>query len=238
MAVIISCQHVSMRYDTHLTVRDVSFDVETGDYLCIAGENGAGKSTLMRGILGLMKPTEGHIRFDGIKHTEIGYMPQQTTIQKDFPASVSEVVLSGRLNRRGIFPFYTKKDKSYAHTIMEQWGVAELRKKSYAELSIGQRQRVLLARALCADEKVIMLDEPVSGLDPVGAFEMYHILQCLNRDRGVTVVMISHDVKRAAAYGNKILHMHSNTEDISSLLFFGSTQAYMETEFGRKVLDC
>jgi len=222
-----------MRYDTHLTVRDVSFDVEKGDYLCIVGENGAGKSTLMRGMLGLMKPAEGQIIFDGVKHTEIGYMPQQTTIQNDFPASVLEVVLSGRLNRHGIFSFYTKKDKSYAHKVMGQLGVAELCKKAYGELSVGQRQRVLLARALCADEKVIMLDEPVSGLDPVSASEMYNMLHSLNRDRGVTIVMISHDVKHAAAYGNKILHLQN-----SSLFFFGSAQAYTKTELGRKVMEC
>jgi zinc transport system ATP-binding protein len=214
---------VSVSYGLPPAVEDVSFDVAEGDYLCVVGENGSGKSSLMKCILGLIKPASGRITFDGVSPAEIGYLPQQTNVQHDFPASVREVVLSGRSGGRGPFGFYSRGDKARADENMERLGVAAIRGKSYRDLSGGQRQRVLLARALCAAERLVMLDEPVSGLDPMMASEMYDILAGLNRG-GMTIVMISHDIEGAVRYGSRILHLRRK------VIFFGSPDEYVGTD--------
>lgn len=226
----ITAQNVSMSYEKKPVLEGVSFDVEQGDYLCIVGENGSGKTTLMKGILGLMPLRNGAILFDeGISANHIGYLPQQTVVQKDFPASVFEVVLSGCLNRIGFRPFYSAREKQRALRNLETLGIANLKDKSYKALSGGQQQRVLLARALCAAEKIVLLDEPVNGLDPIVTEELYQIIRELNKT-GVTIIMISHDVKAAVENANKILHIGSVTE------FFGPTDDYLESEAGRRFL--
>lgn len=226
----ISAQKISMSYEKKLILDEVSFDVEAGDYLCIVGENGSGKTTLMKGILGLMPLKSGTIRFgEGVKSSQIGYLPQQTMIQKDFPASVFEVVLSGYLNQIGMKPFYSRQEKKRALRNLEILGIENLKYKSYKSLSGGQQQRVLLARALCATEKVILLDEPVTGLDPIATEELYRIIRDMN-DRGVTVIMISHDVRAAVNNANKILHIGDSAE------FFGSTGDYLRSEAGKRFL--
>ena len=207
-------------------MEDVSFDVAQGDCLSVVGENGSGKSTLMKGILGLLKPVSGRVEFHGLRHNEVGYLPQQTVVQKDFPASVREVVLSGCLNRRGFFPFYSRHDRVCADKNLERLGIADLARISYRDLSGGQQQRVLLARALCAAKRLMALDEPVAGLDPVAASGFYALLEKLNRD-GMTLIMISHDLKSALRYGNKILHMHKKP------LFYGETREYLKTSIYR-----
>ncbi len=227
---LIVCQNLNMEYDNILAVSDVTFEVSRGDYLCIVGENGSGKSTLMKGLLGLMPPTSGHIHFDDIDRTQIGYLPQQTMVQKDFPASVFEVVLSGCLNRRGLHPFYTRKDKERVRGNLERLEITRLARVSYRDLSGGQQQRVLLARALCAAERLLLLDEPVTGLDPVVTAEFYALIKRLNRDDGVTIIMVSHDIASAVKYATKILHM-----DVSSQ-FFGSTEQYRKTELFQRML--
>ena len=227
---LLSCQNVKMGYDGRLAVDDISFTLDQGDYLCIVGENGSGKSTLAKGILGLAKPVGGQFTFPGVKRTEIGYMPQQTIVQKDFPASVSEVVLSGCLNRRGLAPFYTRAEKERAADSMDRLGMLGLARKSYRNLSGGQQQRVLLARALCAAERLLLLDEPVAGLDPVMTAELYDSINRLNRERGMTIIMISHDIGSAVQYGNKILHMQTRAA------FFGSTEAYRATDLCRRMM--
>jgi zinc transport system ATP-binding protein len=223
---MVNCLGVSVSYDGKAAVEDVTFGVEAGDYFCIVGENGSGKSSLMKSLLGLLKPVSGRISFEGVKQTEIGYLPQQTNVQHDFPASVREVVLSGSNGRHGPFSFYSRADKARADENIERLGIAELRHKSYRDLSGGQRQRVLLARALCAANSLVMLDEPVSGLDPVMASEMYELLEKLN-EAGVTIVMISHDIKSAVRYSGKILHMRKKA------LFCGKTSDYMQTDIYR-----
>ncbi len=226
----ISARKVSMNYEKKLVLEDVSFDVEQGDYLCIVGENGSGKTTLMKGILGLMPLKSGTISFgDGVKKNQIGYLPQQTVVQRDFPASVFEVVLSGCLNRIGIKPFYSGQEKRRALHNLRLLGIENLKDKSYRMLSGGQQQRVLLARALCATEKLVLLDEPATGLDPIVTGELYQIVKELNRT-GVTIIMISHDVKSAVANANKILHIGSSTE------FFGSRKEYLRSEPGIRFL--
>lgn len=221
--VLLTCSNVSMNYDKRPAVENVNFNVCKGDYLCIVGENGSGKSTLMKGILGLMKLNSGEILFKNIKQTELGYLPQQTIVQRDFPASVFEVVLSGCLNQTGLKPFFSRADKEKARKNMELLNITDIAKKSYRDLSGGQQQRVLLARALSATSQLLILDEPVTGLDPIVTAEMYNIIKQLNDD-GITVIMVSHDIISATKYGNKILHMGTKVE------FFGAVEEYEKTD--------
>lgn len=226
---MIHCDKASFSYEGKQVVSQLSFTVETGDYLCVVGANGAGKSTVLKGILGLKKPTEGSISFgDGLLPTEIGYLPQQSDIQKDFPASVFEVVLSGCLNKLGWRPFYSKAHKAVALANMERMQVAELAKKSFQELSGGQQQRVLLARALCASSKLLVLDEPVTGLDPQMSTELYKAVEDIHK-QGMAIVMISHDVHTAVKQANKVLHLGKEN-------FFGTTQAYVESTIGKRFM--
>ncbi len=225
----LSCKNVSLGYDSHAIISGLSFEVNGGDYLAIVGENGSGKSTLMKTVLGLMKPLSGEIAFgDGVKKNQIGYLPQQTVVQRDFPASVWEVVISGCLSGMGIRPFYNKKEKRRAADCIEKLGLRGFEKRSYRALSGGQQQRVLLARALCSTEKIILLDEPVSGLDPKVTAEMYSAIEKLNAE-GTTVIMISHDVAAATRYARHILH-------IGGEVFFGRKEEYIKSENGKKFL--
>ncbi|MBR1815209.1 MAG: metal ABC transporter ATP-binding protein [Lachnospiraceae bacterium] len=224
------CEHLTLGYENNILIDDLSFRVDEGNYLCIVGENGTGKSTLMRTILGLQKAMSGEIRYeDGLKSTEIGYLPQQTMVQKDFPASVREVVYSGCQTKAGIRPFYNKEEKSLAAKNMERLGITELAGRCYRELSGGQQQRVLLARALCATEKMLLLDEPVSGLDPKVTAEMYKLIKGLNDD-GISVIMISHDIYSAVKYASHILHIGSD-------IFYGTVDEYKKTKIGKLYLD-
>ena len=228
---LITCKDAAFAYEGNVVVDGLSFDVRQGDYLCIVGENGSGKSTLMKGLLGLMRPKAGSIVFgDGLEQTQIGYLPQQTAAQKDFPASCFEVVLSGRLSSRGMLPFYGRKDRQIALENMEKLKVLPLKRKSFRELSGGQQQRILLARALCATEKLLLLDEPVSGLDPLVTAELYQTIQKLQKDTGITIIMVSHDIHAAVEYASNILHLQNKQ------LFFGTTQQYKETEAGQRFL--
>ena len=226
---LIECIDLNFYYDNHQAVKDVSFSANEGDYLCVVGENGSGKSTLMKGLLGLRSPSSGSILFNGIKQTQIGYLPQQNPVQNDFPASVFEVVLSGCLGTKGLSPFYGRKDKQRANENIEKLGIEDLTKISYRDLSGGQQQRVLLARALCATEKLLLLDEPVSGLDPVVTSELYQLIEMLNKEQGVTIIMISHDILSAVKYANIILHMDT------SLKFFGTVDEYKETSVFKRM---
>ena len=217
----LTCQNLCVGYDVKSVLQDLSFQVFAGDYLCIVGENGSGKSTLMKTILGLQPPISGRILTgDGLRKNEIGYLPQQTQVQKDFPASVREIVLSGCQGRCGSRPFYNREEKKLAADAMEKMQVAPLAKRCYRTLSGGQQQRVLLARALCATQKMLLLDEPVSGLDPKVTAEMYTLIQKLNYEDGITVVMISHDLNAALQYASHILH-------IGDRVFFGTKAAYL-----------
>ena len=227
---LLTCQNVSLSYENNTVLTDLTFSVNVGDYLCIVGENGSGKSTLMKALLGLKSPGSGSILMgDGLKQSEIGYLPQQTSAQKDFPTSVYEVVLSGCLNNRGLSPFYSKTDKARAIENMNRLGLTDLKRHSYRELSGGQQQRVLLARALCATQKLLLLDEPVSGLDPVVTIDLYHLIRQINLD-GITVIMVSHDIKSAVEYASHILHLQNKP------LFFGTTAEYKTSEAGKRFL--
>ncbi len=221
---LITCSNVNLAYEGNTIVRDLNFTVNSGDYLCIVGENGSGKSTLMKALLGLKSISAGKITKDNSLHKKIGYLPQQTEIQRDFPANVKEVVLSGCLAKGRFTPFYTKQDKLNAEKNMKKLGIEDIAKKCYRELSGGQQQRVLLARALCAAEKLIILDEPAAGLDPMVTSEMYGIIKTLNKEDGMTVIMVSHDIEHAVNEASHILHI-GNTP-----LFFGTTDDYLMSD--------
>ena len=205
------CENLTLGYNSNIVLENVSFSVEKGDYLCIIGENGSGKTTLMKTILRLQKPLEGQISTgDGVLPDEIGYLPQQTQVQRDFPASVWEIVLSGCQSRCGKRPFYNKEEKNLAVEAMKRMEIEDLAKRCYRELSGGQQQRVLLARALCAAQKMLLLDEPVSGLDPSVTQEMYELIEQLHKD-GITIMMITHDVDAAKKYATKILKVQDKS---------------------------
>lgn len=226
------CKDLILGYEGKPVVRDLNFQVEKGDYLCIVGENGSGKSTLMKALLGLKEPMAGEIRMgDGLEADGIGYLPQQTIVQKDFPASVQEIVRSGCLNRMGWHPFYSREEKEMARANMEKLGISHLAKRCYRELSGGQQQRVLLARALCATKYMLLLDEPVAGLDPVAMQEMYDLLERLNREEKITIIMVSHDIRAAVEYADHILHVSEEP------LFFGTKEEYLQSDIGKAYLS-
>ena len=228
---LITCEHVCLGYDGQTVLRDVNFTVSRGDLLCVVGENGSGKSTLIKGLLGLKAPEQGSITLgDGLVRSEIGYLPQQTAAQKDFPASVWEVVLSGRQNHPHFPPFYTKADKEDALRNMELLDLLPLKKRCYRDLSGGQQQRVLLARALCATKKLLLLDEPVTGLDPVMTTEMYQLIRRINREQHVTIIMVSHDIRNILPDATHILQLDQKQ------VFFGPTEEYLKTEAGKQFL--
>ena len=225
---LITCDNVTLGYENITLCRGLSFSVEAGDYLCIVGENGAGKSTLMRTLLGLRAPLAGTVSTgDGLKPTEIGYLPQQTVVQRDFPASVREIVLSGCQGKCGRRPFYNRAEKLLASDAMAKLGLTELAGRCYRELSGGQQQRVLLARALCATGKLLLLDEPVSGLDPKVTAELYSLIEALNREDGITVIMVSHDLAAALRYATRILYMGDE-------IFFGARDEFLRSPAGRQ----
>jgi zinc transport system ATP-binding protein len=220
----IEVKDVTTGYDNMIISKHVNFTVEKGDYLCIVGENGAGKSTLMKSLLRLTPVLKGEIVYDPeIGAKDIGYLPQQTVVQKDFPASVWEIVLSGNLSKTGFRPFYNKEEKKNAEESLKKLEAWDLKDKTFRNLSGGQKQRVLLARAMCATSKMILLDEPVAGLDPKVTEELYSLVKKLN-DEGITIIMISHDISTAVQYSSHILHLGHKQ------LFFGKTEDYVQSD--------
>lgn len=226
---LLSFENLSIGYENNIVLEGLSFSIEKGDYLTILGENGAGKSTLLKTMLGLIKPLSGKITFDeSLRNNEIGYLPQQTVVQKDFPASVWEIVISGCLGRAGFKPFYSKEDKKLAEENIQKLGLEELKYRCYRELSGGQQQRVLLARALCSSNKILVLDEPVTGLDPKVTLQLYEIIDSLNKE-GITIIMISHDL-HALQHANKVLHLGHE-------IFFGNKEDYLTSRNYQIFLD-
>lgn len=222
---LITCEKATFAYEGRTVIQELDLSIERGEYLCVIGENGSGKSTLIKGLLGLISPVHGRVSYgDGLKRSEIGYLPQRTDVQNDFPASVWEVVNSGC---RGHLPFLTAAMRRTADENIDLMGISSIRKSSFMELSGGQQQRVLLARALCATQRLLLLDEPVAGLDPLVTREMYDVISMLHRERGLTVVMISHDVAAALSYAGRILHMANGAT------FLGTPAKYLQSAQGR-----
>jgi len=230
MKAFITCEHVDFGYENIDAVTDLNLVIFQGDYLCVVGENGSGKSTLIKGLLGLLRPTAGTLTVaDELKRGGIGYLPQQTAAQKDFPATVYEVVLSGTLGRRGSRPFYSPGEHRLAAKNMERLGIGGLRRACYRDLSGGQQQRVLIARALCATDQMLILDEPITGLDPSAIQEFYHLIRELNRD-GITIVMVSHDIRNVLTQAGRILHLQQR------VLFDGSAKEYASSMAAKQFL--
>ncbi len=225
---LIRCEDLSLGYEGRTVAKHISFTLSEGEYLCIVGENGSGKTTLVRTVLGLQQPLSGTIVWSTeLKKKGIGYLPQQTPVQRDFPATVEEIVMSGFLAKSRLRPFYSRAEKALAIEKMERLGILEIKKQCYRELSGGQQRRVLLARALCAQGGLLLLDEPVAGLDPKISEEMYELIKELNRDDKITVIMVSHDVSAALSYATHVLHvLHEDA-------FFGTVGEYEESEVGK-----
>ena len=226
---LIVCRDVSLGYEGQSVLSHLNLTIRAGDYLCIVGDNGSGKSTLLRGLLGLLAPQSGQIlRSPELQRGAIGYLPQQTRAQRDFPATVYEVVLSGCLNRKGVRFFYSAAQKSQALMNMGKLGILELKDKCYRDLSGGQQQRTLLARARCAAGRLLILDEPVTGLDPAAAQDLYKLLSYLNRKEGMAVVMVTHDLKAALKSARRVLHIGQDS------VFLGTAEEYLASPQGRR----
>lgn len=227
---ILRCSDVSLSYDGRTVLSGLDFQLGSGDYLCVVGENGSGKSTLVRAVLGLKEPDTGKISFgEGLSRRDIGYLPQQhaaSGIAADFPANVREIVLSGCIGRHGMFFSYSAADKKRADESCERLGISDLKTRSWKQLSGGQRQRVLLARALCAADRLLLLDEPVAGLDPLVTAELYGHIKKLNKE-GMTIIMVSHDIEAALRDATHILHLHNKP------LYFGAADRYRDSEAGK-----
>lgn len=227
------CENISVGYEDGIVVSDVSFELNRGDYVCIVGENGAGKSSLLKGILGLAKIQGGKLEYgDGMSRADVGYLPQQKDYQKNFPATVKEVVMSGFLNKMGLRPYYNRAEKAKAMEILSDFGMADYVRASFGNLSGGQKQRVLLARAMCATDKLLLLDEPTTGLDPVATEELYELLKRLNREKKTTILMVSHDLNKAVSDAGLILHVNKR----SGCGYFGPADKYLDSEAARHFL--
>ncbi len=229
---LIRCEDLSFGYDGRRVVKDLNFSVNRGDYLAIVGENGSGKTTLLKGLLNLIKPLSGQVIMgQNLTFKNIGYLPQQTLVQRDFPASVKEVVLSGCLNRKTFIPSYSKQDRSRAKKQMERMSIVDLGQTSYRDLSGGQQQRVLLARALCAADKMMIMDEPASGLDPLVSHELYALISELNKEDNMTIIIVSHDIHCVLKDASHVLHLKGTQ------LFFGSKEDYFSSDYSSYLLE-
>ncbi|NLG02932.1 MAG: metal ABC transporter ATP-binding protein [Clostridia bacterium] len=227
---ILTCEHVRIKYENREVISDVSFQINTGDYLCIVGDNGAGKTTLLKALLNMKTIQDGTISFDAsLGQNDIGYVSQQNDINKDFPASVYEVVMSGCLNKHGFSPFYHEDEKRRAQEILTRLGLFDIKFQSFQQLSGGQQKRVLLARALLSSSKLLFLDEPVAALDPIATNEFYEVISQLNQE-GMTIIMISHDIHSSIHHASHILHLSGSS------YFFGTTNDYLTSSFGQTYL--
>lgn len=220
---LIETKNLTLGYDNIKVLKDLNFKIEENDFLCIVGPNGSGKSTLVKGILGLIKPIKGKVIYNGLKQKFIGYMPQETKIDSNFPASVYEIVLSGTLNRVGLRPYYSKEEKELANHNLKILGIEKLKEKSFSELSGGQRQKVLLARSLCATKKLLILDEPSNNLDSKSKKELYETITDLNKNHNITIIMITHDLDHNNLIGNKILSLREDK------VFFGTVNDFVRS---------
>ena len=226
---LIVCRDAALGYEGRAVLTGLNLSVSAGDYRCVVGDNGSGKSTLMKGLLGLLSPMAGSIdRAAELKNGAIGYLPQQTQAQKDFPATVYEVVLSGFLNQKGFRFFYTAAQKTAALQAIGKLGILELKDRCYRDLSGGQQQRTLLARALCAASRLLILDEPVTGLDPAAAQDLYKTLRYLNEKEGMAVVMVTHDLRSALENAQTVLHIGKTS------WFYGKVEEYLQSPEGRR----
>ena len=225
---LIECKKLSVGYGNKIVCKDINLSIDKGQYVCIIGENGSGKSTMLKTILGLNKAVSGKIVFDKeLQMNSIGYLPQQTEFQKDFPATVMEIVMSGFLGKMGWRPFYRRGEKDKANRMLSELGISDLAKKSYKELSGGQQQKVLLARALCATDEMLIMDEPVNGLDSRSIRSFYSLIKKLNRENGLTIVMVSHNIEKVIDYATHIVYLKDKLE------FVGTKDEFLSSEYAK-----
>ena len=225
---LIECRKLNIGYSDKVVCSNISFSVEKGQYVCIVGENGSGKSTLVKTILGLNKPISGRVIFGpNFNKSHVGYLPQQTDFQKDFPATVREVIMSGFLGRMGFRPFYNKAEKDKANKIINQLGISDYQKKSFKELSGGQQQRVLLARALCATDEILILDEPTNGLDARAIRYFYELISKLNTENGLTVLMVTHNIENVIKYATNVVYLKKE------MAFAGTKDDFLDSEYAK-----
>ena len=218
---LLEIKNLSLGYDDNIVLKNLNFIIEENDFVCVVGPNGSGKSTLIKGILGIIKPLKGKVKFSNVKRTFIGYMPQETRVDSNFPASVYEIVLSGTLNRLGMRPFYSRKEKDLVIEKLKLLNILNLKDKNFSDLSGGQRQKVLLARSLCATSKLLILDEPSNNLDSKSKKDLYKTIQDLNKNHHITIIMITHDLDHDNLLGNKIIHLGSDE------VFYGTTEEFV-----------
>ena len=206
---LIKCHQLTLGYGSKNIVNSFDYEINAGDYLCSIGRNGCGKTTFLRGLAGVLRPKAGKIELrDNLQRKQIGYLPQITVTQKDFPASVEEIVLSAFQGKSLLLPFYGRALRERANECLALTRTENLRKACFRELSGGQKQRVLLARALCAAERMLLLDEPVTGLDPESSQNMYNIIKELHEQKKMTIVMVTHDVEASTKYATRILNFN------------------------------
>ncbi len=220
---IITLKNLSLGYDNNVVLKDINIEINEKDFVIVVGPNGSGKSTLIKGILGLIKPMKGNIEYHNLKQQFIGYMPQETKVDSSFPASVYEIVLSGTLNRLGLKSFYTKKEKKIADENLKLLNIYDLKNKSFCDLSGGQRQKVLLARSLCASKKLLVLDEPSNNLDSESKKDLYNTIIKLNKEKNMTIIMITHDLDHDNLIGDRIISLREKN------IFYGSTEEFVRS---------
>ncbi len=232
MKPLLKCEDVTVRFGSHTVLDKLNFQVEQGDYLSVIGRNGSGKSTLIRCLLRLCPLTGGSITTaEDFRRSEIGYLPQQNSIQRDFPATVEEVVRSGCLGHHKFLPFYTKEEIAEAEKNMHRLDICNLRRRSYRTLSGGQQQRVLLARALCATQKLLLLDEPVTGLDPEVSAGFYDLIRELNRQDNIAIIMVSHDMEKGLKDAKHVLYLDENSQ------YFADIESFRESETAKRIIS-
>ncbi len=225
---LLTCENLKVGYDKRKVLENVNLEINTGDYVCLVGSNGSGKSTLIKTMLHLIAPLDGNVRFEeGLKNNSIGYLPQEVNVPSNFPASVIEVVLSGRIKSMTWHPFYNKRDRALANHYIKLFDIHDIKYKPFCDLSGGQQQRVLIARALCATEKILFLDEPFAALDIHTINQVNQTLKRINREKEIAIVMITHDVEEAMKYVNKVVHVEN------TVVFVGTPTDYLESEIGK-----
>lgn len=211
-------------YKTMFALKNISFDVNSGEYICIIGDNGAGKTTLIKSLLSLNDISSGKIEIN-CKRNEISYLPQNSSIPLDFPATVEEIVLTGTQDDKIKAFFYGVNQKKMANSAMEKARITNLAKRRFGELSGGQQQRVLFARAIAKNPKVLILDEPCTGLDSSTCKDFYKLLDDVNSIERVTIIMVLHDLSAVKKYASKIIALNDN-----KLAFCGSISNWKQLE--------
>lgn len=220
---LIEFKDLCIGYEHKVIIKNINLEINDGEYVCVFGDNGVGKTTFLKTILGLIPPLSGSIIIeDTFNKKEVGYLPQRMQLKPEFPASCFEIVLSGCVNRLKIWPFYRKSHRDLAIEKMKLLGVANLKDKPFRVLSGGQQQRILLARALCATDRLLILDEPFTGLDYHAAKSLYDLLEKINKQLNVTIIVVSHFMEDILAYSTKVVHL--SKEEV----FCGTPEQYVQ----------